>query len=75
MSKLKGRYSANTILILNSWLKNVDMCIQERKLSNMEALKLMKELLETKLRDATEFYSDTHSMLHCRPYSTPKEVL
>ena len=37
-SKLKGGYLANAMLVLNSWLKDIKMCIQEWRLSNMEAV-------------------------------------
>ena len=38
ISKLKGGYSANAMLVFNSWLKDIKMCIQEHKLSNLEAV-------------------------------------
>ena len=38
IQKLKGRYSANAMLVFNSWLKDIEICIKEQKLSNMEAV-------------------------------------
>ena len=29
IKKLKGRYSANVMLVFNSWLKDIKMCIKE----------------------------------------------
>ena len=29
IQKLKGRYSANIMLVFNSWLKDVEMCARE----------------------------------------------
>ena len=38
IQKLKGRYSANAMLVFNSWLKDIEMCVKERNLTNMEAV-------------------------------------
>ena len=32
MQKLKGIYSANNMLVFNSWLKDTKMCVKEQKL-------------------------------------------
>ena len=29
IQKLKGRYSANAMLVFNSWLKDIEMCVKE----------------------------------------------
>ena len=29
IQKLKGGYSANTMLVFNSWLKNIKMCVRD----------------------------------------------
>ena len=42
--KLKGRYSANAMLVFNSWLKDIEMCMKEWKWSNMEAVLIIKRL-------------------------------
>ena len=61
IQKLKGRYSANTMLVFNSWLKDIEMCVKERKLSNMEAVQLVKDYTLEGARGAVEFYLDTNS--------------
>ena len=43
IAKLKGRYSANAMLVFNSWLKEFEMCIKECRLSNLEAVQLIKD--------------------------------
>ena len=35
IQKLKGRYSANAMLVFNSWLKDIEMSVRERKLMNI----------------------------------------
>ena len=44
IQKLKGRYSANAMLVFNSWLKDIEMCMKEWKLTNMEASPAHKRL-------------------------------
>ena len=61
ISKLKGGYSANAMLVFNSWLKDIKMCVQERKLSNLEAVQLIKDFTSDNARGAVEFYLDTNS--------------
>ena len=59
--KLKGGYSANAMLIFNSWLKDIKMCVKERNLANMEAIQLVKDYTAEGARGAVEFYLDTNS--------------
>ena len=61
ISKLKGGYSANAMLVFNFWLKDIKMCIQEGRLSNMEAVQLIKDYTSEIVRGAVEFYLDTNS--------------
>ena len=61
IQKLKGRYSANAMLIFNSWLKDIEMCVRERKLTDMEAIQLIKDYTAEVARGALEFYLDTNS--------------
>ena len=61
ISKLKGGYLANAMLVLNSWLKDIEMCIQECWLSSMEAVQLIKDYTSNNARDVVEFYLDTNS--------------
>ena len=55
IQKLKGRYSANALLVFNSWLKEIEMCIKEWKLTNMEAVQLVKDYTSEGARGAVEF--------------------
>ena len=61
ISKLKGGYLANTMLVFNSWLKDVKMCIQEWRLSNTEAVQLINDYTSDNARGTVEFYLDTDS--------------
>ena len=61
IQKLKGRYSANAMLVFNSWLKDIEMCVRERKLTNMEAVQLIKDYTAEGARGEVEFYLDTNS--------------
>ena len=61
IQKLKGRYSANAMLVFNSWLKDIEMCVKERKLTNMEVVQLVKDYTSEGARGAVEFYLDTTS--------------
>ena len=61
IQKLKGGYSANAMLVFNSWLKDIEMCVRERKLTNMEAIQLIKDYKAEGARGVVEFYLDTNS--------------
>ena len=60
IQKLKGRYSAYAMLVFNSWLKDIEMCIKEWKLTNMEVGQSIKDYTSEGSRGAVEFYSDTN---------------
>ena len=62
IQKLKAGYSANAMLVVNSWLKDVEMCMKERKLLNMKAVQLVKYYTSEGARGAVEIYLDTYSM-------------
>ena len=62
IQKLKGRYSANAMLIFNSWLKDIEICVSKWKLTNMEVVQLMKDYTTGGGRGAKEFYLDANSM-------------
>ena len=55
-TKLKGGYSTNATLIFNSWLKDTEMGVFIRKLSNGEAIQLVKDCTSDQARNAVEFY-------------------
>ena len=58
MSKLKSRYSVNAAIIFNSWLKYVDMCEQERNLTNMEVMQLVNTTTTDHSHGVVQFYLD-----------------
>ena len=60
ISNLKGGYSAYAMLVFNSWLKDVKMCIKEQKLSNSEAVEFIKDSTVDNMRGAMVFYLDTN---------------
>ena len=43
IQKLKGEYSVNVMVAFNSWLKDVKMWIKGWKLTNLEAVQLIKD--------------------------------
>ena len=59
IQKLKGRYSANAMLVFNSWLKDIEMCVKERNVTNMETVQLGKGLYIRRCKRVVEFYLDT----------------
>ena len=61
IQKLKGGYSANAMLVFNSWLKNIEMCVKERKLTNIEVDQLVNDYTSEGARGMVEFYLDTNS--------------
>ena len=61
IQKLKGGYSATAMLVFNSWLKDVEMCVKEHKLTNPEAVQLVKDYTSEGARGTVEFYLDTNS--------------
>ena len=60
IAKLKVGYSANTALIFNSWLKGIDMCVQDCNLTEHEAVQLVKDYTIEHAHGAVEFYLDTN---------------
>ena len=53
------------MLIFTSWLKDIEMCVSEQKLTNIEAVQLMVDYTTEDARGAIEFYLDTNSMWDC----------
>ena len=49
------------MLVFNSWLKDIEMCMKEWKLTNMEAVQFVKDYTSEDARGAVEFYLDTNS--------------
>ena len=61
IQKLKGGHSANAMLVFTSWLKDIEMCVKERKLRNMEVVQLVKDYTSEGAIGVGEFYLDTNS--------------
>ena len=60
ISKLKGGYSANTTLIFNSWLKDIDMCVHNHNLIEHKAVQLVKDFATEHVNGAVEIYLHTN---------------
>ena len=56
INKLKGGYSATANLIFQSWLKDVRVHVEERNLSQREAIQLVKDFTAERAQDEVEFY-------------------
>ena len=49
------------MLAFNPWLKDIEMCVKEWKLTNMEVVQLVKDYTSEGAGGAVEFYLDTNS--------------
>ena len=49
------------MLVFNSWLKDMEMCVREQKLPNFETAQLVKDYTTENARSVVEFYLDTNS--------------
>ena len=56
MNKLKGGYSATANLIFQSWLKDIRVHVEDRNLSQREAMQLVKDFTAEHTHDEVEFY-------------------
>ena len=56
INKLKGGYSATANLIFQSWLKDIRVHVEERNLSQRQAIQLVKNFTAEHARDEVEFY-------------------
>ena len=56
LAKLKGGVTSGASLFFNSWVKDVRSVIQERSMSNIESLQLVKDYTEGRARQQVEFY-------------------
>ena len=56
INKLKGGYSATANLIFQSWLKDMRVHVEDRNLSQREAMQLIKDFTTERARDEVEFY-------------------
>ena len=56
INKLKGGYSATANLIFQSWLKDINIHIEDQNLTEREAIQLVKDFTADRARDEVEFY-------------------
>ena len=56
INKLKGGYSATANLIFQSWLKDINIHIEDRNLTEREAIQLVKDFTAERAHDEVEFY-------------------
>ena len=55
-NKLKGGYSATANLIFHSWLKDINVHIEDQNLTEREAIQLVKDFTAERACDEAEFY-------------------
>ena len=56
INKLKGGYSATANLIFQSWLKDIRVHVEDRNLTEREAMQLVKDFTTEHALDEVEFY-------------------
>ena len=56
INKLKGGYSATANLIFQLWLKNINVHIEDRNLTEREAIQLVKDFTAERAHKEVEFY-------------------
>ena len=56
INKLKGGYSATANLIFQSWLKDIRVHVEDRNLSEREAIQPVKDFTAERARNEVEFY-------------------
>ena len=56
INKLKGGYSATVNLIFQSWLKDIRVHVEDRNLTQREAMQLIKDFTAEHAHDEVEFY-------------------
>ena len=56
INKLKGGYSATANLIFQSWLKDIRVHVEDRNLTEREAMQLVKDFTAEGARNEVEFY-------------------
>ena len=56
ISKLKGGYSSSARLIFQSWLKDIYVNVEDRRLTQREAIQVMKDFTVECAQDEVEFY-------------------
>ena len=56
INKLKGGYSATANLIFQSWLKDINAHVEDRNLTEREAIQLVKDFTAERAHNEVEFY-------------------
>ena len=56
INKLKGGYSTTANLIFQSWLKDINIHVQDRNLTEREAIQLVKDFTAERAHNKVEFY-------------------
>ena len=56
IGKLKGGYSSSARLIFQSWLKDIHVYVEDRRLTQREAIQLVKDFTAEHAWDEVEFY-------------------
>ena len=56
INKLKGGYSATANLIFQSWLKDINIHVEDWNLTEREAIQLVKDFTAERAHDEVEFY-------------------
>ena len=56
INKLKGGYSATANLIFQSWLKDINIHVQDQNLTEREAIQLVKDFTAERAHNEVEFY-------------------
>ena len=56
INKLKGGYSATANLIFQSWLKDINIHVEDWNLNEREAIQLVKDFTAERACDEVEFY-------------------
>ena len=56
INKLKGGYSATANLIFQSWLKDINIHVEDWNLTEREAIQLVKDFTAERACDEVEFY-------------------
>ena len=56
INKLKGGYSATANLIFQLWLKDINIHIEDKNLTEREAIQLVKDFTAERARNEVEFY-------------------
>ena len=58
INKLKGGYTSSAGLVFQSWLKEIHFNVEDRQLTQREAIQLVKDFATKHARDEVEFYMD-----------------